>query len=196
MAPLRQLVFQPAEENLLRLSALRSLDRLSGLTPDEIAMLRLDSSPLIRDEADRLLADLEKRSPGFEKPSALSNLLQSKQFPATVFDNVVERDIILSLARKVQPVGELAEQIGRSLTTVQRHLALLQNGKVAQASLQRQELPLVASRKNGSIIEYHLTRRGRNLMDFASRAYSRFLKQRFVNHTVRGTNKKSPGGNA
>jgi DNA-binding transcriptional ArsR family regulator len=57
--PLRQLVFQPAEERLARLAALRSLDRLGGLTPDEIAMLRLDSSPLIRDEADRLLADLE-----------------------------------------------------------------------------------------------------------------------------------------
>ena len=195
VAPLRQLVFQPAEESLTRLSALltRSARWADARRNRHVV---LDSSPLIREEADRLLADLEKRSPRFERPSALSNLLQSKQFPATVFDNLIERDIILSLARKVQPVGELAEQIGRSLTTVRRHLALLQNGKVAQASLQSQELPLVASRKNGSIIEYHLTRRGRNLTDFASRAYSRFLKQRFVNRTVRGTNKKSPGGNA
>jgi HEAT repeat protein len=51
VAPLRQLVFQPAGESLARLAALRSLDRLGGLMPDEIAMLRLDSSSLIRDEA-------------------------------------------------------------------------------------------------------------------------------------------------
>ena len=130
MKPWRRalVVFQPAGESVTRLAALRSLDRLGGLTPDEIAMLCLDSSPLIRDEADRLSADLEKKSLHSGKPIALSNLLQSKQFPTTVFDNLVDREIILSLSQKVQPLRELAEQIGRSPTTVRRHLALLQNG--------------------------------------------------------------------
>ena len=177
---LRQLVFQPAGENLSRLAALRALQHLGGLTPDEVTMLRLDPSPLIREEVDRLLMDLAKKKAPSEKPVALSHLLQNKQFPTVVFDNLIERDIILSLSRKEQPVGELAAQIGRSPTTIRRYLALLQSKRAAPAPLPSRRIPLVAARKKGKTVEYLLTKNGRNLTDFVGRAYSRFLKNRLA----------------
>jgi predicted transcriptional regulator len=180
---LRQLLFQRAGESLARLAAIRALAHLGALMPDEIAMLRIDPSPLIREEADRLLTDLDKKKTPAEKSVALSNLLKKKEYPTSVFDNLIERDIILSLSRKGQPVRELADQIGRSRTTIRRYLALLQNKSVAQVPLQDREVPLVASRKKGKTVEYLLTKNGRKLTKYVGRAYSRFLKQKLASVT-------------
>ena len=177
---LRRLLFQHPGESLARLAALRALDHLGALMPDEIAMLRIDPSPLIREEADRLLIDLERKKTPAKKPVALSNLLKKKQYPTSVFDNLIERDIIFSLSRKGQPVRELADQIGRSRTTIRRYLALLQNKRVARVPPQDREVPLVASRKKGKTVEYLLTEKGRNLTDYVGKAYSRFLKQKLA----------------
>ncbi len=180
---LRQLLFQSAGESLARLAAPPCIDQLGGLMPDEIAMLRIDPSPLIREEADRLLIDLKNMKVPSERPVALSKLLPDQQFPVAVFDNFIERDIILSLSRKEQPVRELADQIGKSRTTIRRYLALLQNKRVTRVPVQDLEAPLVSSRKKGKTVEYLLTKKGRNLTDLVSRAYSRFLKQKMASAT-------------
>jgi hypothetical protein len=178
--PLRQVVGRPEGESLARLAALRALNQLGGLGPSEIAMLCLDPSPVIRDEADRLVANRETRKAPTEESVTLSSLLKIKGLPTAVFDNLIERNIILSLSQGGQPLRELADRIGKSSSAIRHHLALLQCMTGSQASLQDGTNPLVASHKKGKTTVYMLTKRGRGLINFVDRAYSNFLKQRLT----------------
>ena len=174
---LRNVIFQPDGDSLARLSALHALSQLGALHLGEIAMLRLDPSALIREEADRLLAN--HKGPRM----SLSHLIKLDGHPISVFDNSINRNILLNLgsSARSQPVRELADQVGASPQAIRRHLALLQcraaNGDPGQSCTS----PLVTSHKSGQTTYFLLTKSGRNLTGSVSRKYSIFLKKGLSN---------------
>jgi DNA-binding transcriptional ArsR family regulator len=174
---LRQLVFQPGGEGVSRLAALRALDQLGGLESTEVSMLRLDPSAVVRDEADRLMRDREARKSPSNQPVAFSSLLQIKGHPTAILDNLIERNILLSLSQREQPVGELANLIGKSAKAVRHHLALLQCKTEPRKSLQDAKIPLVAPRKMGKATVYVLTGKGRSFTRSLDRRYADFLNK-------------------
>jgi len=58
---LRELLYESTEVGLVRRSAFRALEGLGGLLTDELPVLRIDPSPLIQEEAERLLIEIENQ---------------------------------------------------------------------------------------------------------------------------------------